>query len=206
MKIISSLAIMLFCSSLLYSQEELSANEREGLKVGDTVLNFTTIDADSNSISLSDLLSKGPLVVVFYRGHWCPICNRHLQEFEKHLDTINAAGAEVIAISPEKPERLNKTKEKTAATFSLLYDEDYKISEQFKLTFTPGKGTRKMYDTVLGADLENAHSNGSERLPIPATFIINSNGVIVWRHFDPNYKKRSSIDEILENIPSNEQN
>jgi peroxiredoxin len=107
-------------------------------------------------------------------------------------------GAQVVAVSPEKPELLAKTTEKTGADFTLLYDEDYRISDAFDVTFTPGGMDRTMYNTFLGANLKQAHSDDSQRLPIPATFVIGKDGKIAWRHFDPDYKKRSTVSEILD--------
>jgi peroxiredoxin len=81
-------------------------------------------------------------------------------------------------------------------------DEDYKISDQFGLTFRPDSMTRVIYNTVLGGDLKEAHSDDSQRLPIPATYIIAKDGKIVWRHFDPDYKKRAKVEDIVNNIPT----
>ncbi|NCQ10814.1 MAG: redoxin domain-containing protein, partial [Bacteroidetes bacterium] len=95
-----------------------------------------------------------------------------------------------------------RTAEKTHASFSLLYDEGYKISDLFDVTFKPDTMTTIMYNTLLGANLKKANTDDSQRLPIPATFIIGTDGKIVWRHFDPNYKNRSTTKQIIENIPS----
>lgn len=83
----------------------------------------------------------------------------------------------------------------------MLFDEGYKISNLFDVTFLPNKATRISYNTALGAKLKEAHSDDSERLPIPATFIIDTDGKIVWRHFDPDYKERASVKDIVDNIP-----
>jgi len=180
------------------------AKEREGLNVGEKVENFSAQNMHGDTISLDALLEKGPLVIVFYRGHWCPICNKHLKKLESNLEKVYEKGAQLIAISPEKSEFLRKTADKTNASFTLLYDEDYKISDQFQLTFQPDSMTRVMYNTVLGGDLKTAHSDESQQLPIPATYILNKEGVVVWRHFDPDYKKRSKIENIIANIPTYE--
>ena len=178
-----------------------SAKEAKGLQVGDKVQDFTALDLHDNLFRLSDALQKGPVVLIFYRGQWCPYCNKHLSNLEDSLKLIYDKGATVIAVSPEKSEFLRQTAEKTRAEFALLYDEGYRISDQFDVTFRPDSMTRGIYNTMLGADLKNAHSDDSQQLPIPATFIIGKDSKIVWRQFDPDYKKRSTVSDIVKNIP-----
>lgn len=175
--------------------------EAKGLAVGDYVNNFTALDLNDSLFELNGALKKGPIVVIFYRGQWCPICNRHLSNLQDSLQMIYDKGAQVIAISPEKSEFLKRTAEKTHASFKLLFDDGYKISQQFDVLFLPDKLKRAAYNTLLGANLKESQSDDSEQLPIPATFIIDTNSKIVWRHFDPDYKKRSTVEDILKNIP-----
>ena len=175
--------------------------EPQGLAVGDTVQNFQAIDADSTLYVFNEMIKKEAIVLIFIRGQWCPVCNRHMSQLQDSLQTVYKKGANVVVISPEKPEYINKTIEKTGAQFTILYDENQKISDAFDVTFEPSGKTKVIYNTVLGAKLKEAHTDDAERLPIPATFIIDTNKVIVWRHFDPNYKNRSTIKEIIENIP-----
>jgi peroxiredoxin len=174
--------------------------EPKGLNIGGSTPLFTALTQDSSNYSLADSLKKGPVVLIFYRGQWCPVCNRHLSNLQDSLKLIYDKGATVIAVSPEKPLLLNKTAEKTGAQFTLLYDKDYKICDAFDVTFQPEKKTRFIYNNALGADLKNAHSDDSERLPVPATFVINKEGIIVWRQFDINYKNRSNVDDILKHL------
>lgn len=184
-----------------FSQESRSVEEAKGLAVGAKAPNFVALDADSSSFNLFKTLKDGPVVIIFYRGFWCPVCNKHLAQIQDSLSLITAKGTTVVAISPEKPEYLDKMIEKTGASFRLLYDEGYKISDAYDVTFTPQKAELVIYNTVLGAKLKETHSDDSQRLPIPATYIINKNGVIVWRQFNPDYKERSRVKSILENLP-----
>lgn len=179
------------------AQNHRSAEEAQGLKAGNDVPHFQAKTVHGETFVLEQALQQGPLVIIFYRGHWCPVCNKHLGVLQDSLQLIHEKGARVIAVSPEKPELLNKTVEKTGAAFTLLYDEHYRIADAFDVTFRPDSMQRIMYNTMLGAKLKNAHSDDSQRLPIPATFIISKEGKIVWRQFDPDYKKRSSVKEIL---------
>ena len=192
------LVISILATHLSMAQPYRSASQAQGLSTGVKAPDFQAIDSKGNIFKLEEALKEGPVVIVFYRGHWCPVCNRHLNQLQDSLEVIQQAGARVVAISPEKPYNLEKTAEKTDSRFSLLYDEGYRISDAFDITFRPGSLDRIMYNTFLRANLKNAHSDDSQQLPIPATFVIGQDGKIVWRHFDPDYKKRASVQEIME--------
>jgi peroxiredoxin len=196
--LILSLTLPALISINAMAQEEhKTLKEAHGLQVGALVNNFHAIDLQDSTFVLSEALKNGPVIIIFYRGYWCPVCNKHLSNLQDSLQLIYDKGASVVAVSPEKSEFLKHTAEKTHASFSLLYDEDYKISNAFDVTFKPDSATRLLYNTMLGADLKNAHSDESQRLPIPATFIIGQDSKVVWRHFDPDYKKRASVNDIV---------
>lgn len=183
------------------AQDTKSAQQTKGIQIGSKAPLFTATNLNDEKIALQDLLQKGPVVIIFYRGQWCPICNRHLQSLQDSLQLIYNKGAQVIAISPEKSEFLKKTAEKTNAKFELLYDEGYKIAKAYDVLFKPEFMSRTIYNTFLGANLKNAHSDDSQQLPVPATYIVGQDGKVIWRHFDPDYKKRSSVKDIVANLP-----
>jgi peroxiredoxin len=191
-------------SNEISAQDYKSLEEAEGITVGMNAPLFSAIDADSNLFSLEKAIEKGPVVLIFYRGFWCPVCNQHLGSIQDSLRLIEEKGARVIAVSPEKPEYLDKMAEKTGAQFTLLYDEGYRIADAYDVTFKPGAATLFTYNTFLGANLKETHSDDSQRLPIPATYIVGMDGKIAWWQFDPDYKKRSTVKEILENLPVSE--
>jgi len=200
-KILIILFLAFLNSNIMAQTNYKTVKEAKGLQIGDSVKNFTAKDLHDSTFVLSDALKKGPVIVIFYRGQWCPVCNKHLSTLQDSLQLIYDKGASVIAISPEKSEFLKRTAEKTHASFSLLYDEGYKIADLFDVTFKPDSLTTVMYNTLLSANLKKANTDDSQRLPIPATFIIGTDGKIVWRHFDPDYKKRSTVADIVKNIP-----
>lgn len=117
------------------------------------------------------------------------------------LKMITDLGASVVAVSPQKPKYLEKMANKTDATFRLLYDEGYTIADAYDVSFTPDKKQLFTYSILLHGKLKEAQSDDSQRLPIPATYIISQEGVIVWRQFDPNYKNRSTVKDILDHLP-----
>lgn len=193
--VLSILSIGFSCKA----QDKLkTVNDAKGLEVGHVVENFTAIDVNNNLFSLEKTLENGPVVLVFIRGQWCPVCNRHMNTIQDSLKYIQEKGAQVVVISPEKPEYIEKTIEKSKAEFTVLYDEGQKISDYFDVTFNPDGKTKLMYNTMLGAKLKESHTDDSERLPIPATFIIGLDKKIIWRQFDPDYKNRSTVKEIIE--------
>lgn len=179
------------------AQTDRSAKEAKGLAVGDRAPLFKALDADSNYFVLEQSLIKGPVVLIFYRGHWCPVCNQHLGILQDSLKYIEERGARVVAVSPEIPEFLNKMEGQTGASFNLLYDEGSKIADAYGVSFKPSSFKVFTYNVFAGAKMKEAHDNEVQILPIPATYIINSEGIIIWRQFDPDYKKRSSVKDII---------
>ncbi len=186
-KRIFQLLILLIIFQSTAAQTYKTADDAQGLLPGTKAPVFTAMDSDGNNYSLKKALESGPVVMIFYRGFWCPHCNRHLSSIQDSLELIYETGATVIAVSPEKPEYLNETKEITGSEFTLLYDESYRISDAYDVAFLSSKKNLMKY-----------HSDDSQRLPIPATYIINEDGLITWRHFDPNYKKRSTVKDIIQ--------
>jgi len=197
LKLIILNIITIMTITTIRSQTEKSVEDAHGLPVGQSAPMFSAIDADNNLFSLEDALNKGPVVLIFYRGFWCPVCNKHLGSIQDSLKMIEETGAKVIAVSPEKPEYLDKMSEKSGAEFTLLYDEEYKIANAYDVTFKPGTMKLFTYNTFLGAKLKDTHSDESQRLPIPATYIVGQQGKTIWRQFDPDYNKRSSVNDIL---------
>ena len=202
MKTTKNMIFVLSIFSLGFSckaQDSLkTVNDAKGLEVGHVVENFTATDVNDNPFSLEKELKNGPVVLIFIRGQWCPVCNKHMNTIQDSLKYIQEKGAKVVVISPEKPEFIEKTIEKSKAEFTVLYDEGQKISDYFDVTFNPDGKTKLMYNTVLGAKLKESHTDDSERLPIPATFVIGKDKKITWRQFDPNYKNRSTVKEIID--------
>lgn len=179
------------------SPHQRKAKEATGLAVGQQAPLFVATDQHDEPFELASALDKGPMVLIFYRGQWCPFCNKHLKLLQNNLEKIYARGAQVVAVSPETSPFLRKMVQKTGAQFSLLHDQNYQIADAYGVTFRPGASHRFMYNTVLSANMKKAHDNDAELLPVPATYIIDAQGQIAWRHFHPDYKKRSGIRRIL---------
>jgi len=170
-------------------------NEAKGLLIGDKVENFTVTSSENQRITLNEMLADGPVVLVFYRGEWCPICNRHLQQLQDSLQFIKEKGANMYAISPDDVVTLVQNKEKDELKFTLLSDPDFSIADQFDVNFVPSEMDVKKYNQFL-----NAQIGPSDELPIPAVFIINEELEITWRFFNPDYRKRASVKDILDHL------
>ena len=188
--------VLLLTTGFLYGQ----GDPPNGLKKGDLAPTFNGINQYGDSISLAELVNKGKVILFFYRGHWCPYCNKHLSQLQDSLQLILDKGASVIAITPENSEYIEKTTSKTGATFNILYDQGHQIMDAYKVSFQEKKSKAKSYKIFLGGDLEKAHGDSDYILPVPATYIIGSDGKISYVHFDTDYKKRATVTEIINQL------
>lgn len=196
-KQIITLLILVFVLGT-YAQK---ANEVKGLSIGTMAPLFNSPDEQEQQFSLEKALENGPVVLFFYRGVWCPFCNRHLSKIQEDLPKLIEKGVTVVAITPEKPEYIEEMTEKTHATFKIVYDKDYSIANAYGVNFKPDQNKIDLYNKRLDANFSDSHETEDPNLPIPATYIITKDGKIWWRHFDPNYKKRAGVAEILKNLP-----
>ena len=172
----------------------------EGLFINSKAPNFKAKDQNGKEVELKDLLKKGKVVLVFYRGQWCPYCNMYLKKLEDSLQMIKDKGATLVAITPELPENISKTIEKTKANYSILYDEDLKIMKAYDVEFEVPENVLTRYrNSGIKINENNGRKNGNF-LPIPATYIIDKEANITYRFFQPDYKRRPSVKEILNNL------
>ena len=194
MKHLKTLLFILLSLGGLMAQ---NIEEVRGLKPGAAAPLGILENATGQKIDLQEALKQGPIVLVFYRGEWCPYCNRHFAALHSIADSLAELNVQVFAISPEKPALLTEMVRKTESDFTFLSDSGYQTILAFDLAFLPSKATRLKYRKVLGVDLSEAHQDKRELLPVPATYLIDQGGIIRWRHFDPNYRERSEPLEVL---------
>ncbi|MGE3108005.1 MAG: peroxiredoxin-like family protein [Phycisphaerales bacterium] len=168
-----------------------------GLHVGDKApADASLLDIDGNTVLLKDLWKDGPVVITFYRGGWCPFCTRALSAWQKKLNSLKSAGAAFVAITPETPEQVQKTKDKTHFDARVLVDHNSEAGKGFKLHFELDPDTKRQYKG-FGVDLEKQNKNGKWELDAPATFLIDSDGVIRYVFADWDYKKRADPDKVI---------
>ena len=169
-----------------------NAKNVKGLKAGEKAPDFTLPNAAGKDISLAASLKNGPVILKFYRGEWCPICNLDLRSLQTIMTEIKSLGASLIAVSPQNPDNALTMKEKNMLGFEVLSDADQKVIKLYNLQFDPGEDYHKRRDlTVLNGDK-------SRFLPVPATFIINKNFKIEAAHVEPNYTIRMEPRTILD--------
>lgn len=190
--------IILFLSLIVAVSLQVKA--QKGLKEGDKAPIFTGIDQNGKTVSLkSALKTHRSVVLFFYRGQWCPYCNKHIKELQDSLNLLSAKDAYVIGVTPETKENIVKTIKKTKAGFSIVQDKDDEIMKAYGVNFMMDDATFTKYKGY-GIDLEANNGNNRHTLPVPATYIIDRSGKIRYVHFDPNYQKRASVQLLLSKL------
>jgi len=171
----------------------------EGLHVGAVAPNFKAVDHTGKTFSLKKELKKGEVVIVFYRGQWCPYCNKELSHLNDSLSLITAKGATIVAISPETAENVAKTVSKSKASFPVISDKDLSILKAYKVNYAVQGKLLERY-TTYKLDFTVANGSNGAVLPVPATYVIGKDGIIKYVFFNPDYKVRSSVQDILNHL------
>jgi peroxiredoxin len=187
----------LIIAGILFSTQILA---QTGLKEGAKAPGFVTMDNSGHKIDLHNILKSHKAVVLFfYRGQWCPYCNRYIQSMQDSLQLLVDKGAYVIGVTPETAANIGKTIEKTHAAFSIVQDKNYQIMKDYQVNYTVDDAMLSKLNTY-GVDLEKNNGNKDHVLPVPATYVIDPSGKITFVHFDKDYTHRPSIKTLLEKI------
>ena len=185
----------------IFSLTAICQEKPEGLFINSKAPDFKGKDQNETELNLKDLRKQGPVVLVFYRGYWCPYCNKYLKTLEDSLELIKEKGAQLVAITLEQDSGVAKTIEKTKANYSIITDGDGKIMRAYNVLY---KVDDKIVSRYKMASIDLAANNGQKPdavyLPVPAVYVIGKDGEIKYRFFEPDYKKRASVKEILENL------
>ncbi len=190
---------LLVCAFAFF--HSFSQSKPQGLPLNASAPNFNTKDHNGKDISLTSLRKQGPVVVLFYRGNWCPYCNKQLKELQDSLQYITTKGASVVAITPEAVEGVEKTVQKTGASFPIIYDKGVEISKAYHVSYEVDSATVNNYKTKWGVDFLKINQQKEKAyLPVPAVYIIDKNGIITYRFFETDVTKRPSVQELLKNL------
>jgi len=163
-------------------------------QVGDQAPNFTLNNAVGEPVSLTDYLKKGPVVLTWYRGGWCPYCNLTLQQLQKELPNFKAKGAQLLALTPELPDASVSTSEKNDLQFEVLSDIGNQVAKNYGIVFELTEAVAKIYNASFGLNEHNGDT--SNALPLAATYIINEEGKIDYAYLNTDYRNRAEPSEI----------
>lgn len=166
------------------------------LAVGQRAPSAMLRNVDGSSFDLAKAYRNGPVMLIFYRGGWCPYCNTHLAELVKVDQPLADMGVTLLAVSPDQPSKLRETEEKNGLNYALLSDSDVTLARAFGLAFRVDDATIERYHGY-GIDLDAASGHPHHILPVPAVYLIDKQGVIRFAHSNPDYKHRLSAEEVL---------
>jgi peroxiredoxin len=170
--------------------------EARALQVGATAPELTLPDAMGQAVALSSIWQRGPLVLLFYRGGWCPYCNLELRAWQQHLPALTQMGAQLVAVSPQSPDNSLSTAQKNELAFPVLSDSALQAATAFGVAFEMPPELIALYSSV-GNDLPVLNGNGRWVLPLPATYVIDREGRIVYAHIEADYRERAEPRDVL---------
>lgn len=160
-----------------------------GLKVGDKAPDFSLPNVAGHPVRLSDELENGPVILVFYRGAWCPFCNLQLHALQKAEAEFAKYHAQVIAVTPQSPDKSAEQVKKTDYPFEILSDTSSKVLKDYRLFYSVDAQVLTVFKKH-GLNLEEFNGKGRNVLPVPATLVIDSQGIVRAVHADVDYKQR----------------
>jgi peroxiredoxin len=166
-----------------------SGQVQRAKRAGDIAPDFTLNDADGKAVSARELLDKGPLVISFYRGIWCPYCNADLQALEAAMPGIRARGASLVAISPQTAANSRRSQRENKLTFPILSDAKSEVAAAFGIRFALPDYLIEVYKSFKN-DLPVINADPAWVLPMPARFVIGTDGVIAYAEVNPDYTRR----------------
>ena len=173
-----------------------SGQAQRALKAGDRMPEFTLRDPDGQPVSSRELLARGPLVISFYRGVWCPYCNLELQALQSELAEIAARGASLVAISPQTAANSRKSQRDNKLGFPILSDSKSDVANAFGIRFALPDHLVEVYKSFKN-DLPAFNDDPSWVLPMPARYVIGSDGIIAYAEVNPDYTQRPDPTELL---------
>ena len=165
------------------------------LKVGSEIPEATVKKINGEQVSIKTIAEAGPTVIVFFRGGWCPYCQRHLSALQEVEEDMKSLGYTLVALTPDKPENLHKSIDKNDLTYELFSDHSMAASDAFGLSFTMDEKTKKRYDTY-GLDMQEWSGESHYKLPVPAVYIVKK-GVVTFQYVNPTYKTRLDAQTLL---------
>lgn len=204
--------ILLFCGLIAFTAEALSPEERKklfdesiqtlkgtGIEKNAPQLGGTFPDSEIAGKKVTEYVKEGPLLVVVYRGGWCPYCVKQLKDLQANINRLKDFKVTVIGISPEKETEVRKTKKKNDLSFTLVSDEDGKLLRELGLMFKVDDKVAQEYKN-LGINLAESQGNSRQELPVPATYLVGKNRKVIYGYIDADYRKRPGTEELFSTL------
>lgn len=171
--------------------------EKKAVKTGEQLPEFALNNQNMELVSSAEELTKGPLVITFYRGFWCPYCNLDLSNLNTYAPRIAELGSRLLVISPEQPVYSKKIMAMHKLGFDILWDQGNKVAEAFRLKFFLPKDLKELYRDKFNINLKLYHGDDEWALPVPARFIVNQKGKVIYAENSADYTKRPDPEELL---------
>jgi peroxiredoxin len=168
-----------------------------GLAVGERAPDFTLPNAFGEPVRLYAALEQGPVVLTFYRGAWCPYCNLELRALKRSLGHFERHGAQLVAVTPQQPDRSRAQVEQDGYPFQILSDLDSRVMRDYRLFFEVPQALRTVYRDRLGLDIAAYNGPGRWVLPVPGTFVIDRDGIVRAAFADVDYTRRMQPADIV---------
>ncbi len=192
--------ILIMTLTIMFTLNLSAQIDNEHLEVGEKAPEIIGVDQNGLKINSTETLKYNKILLVFYRGNWCPHCKKHLGSLQEHLNEFIEKGVYVMVVTPETVERTKETAEMWHSNFSIIHDANNKIMKDYKVAFVVNKENVPSYYGFVSKRVAEYNVKNNNVLPVPATYMIDQNGNISYVHYDPDYKNRSDFSEILKSL------
>ena len=190
----------LLVALVFFSLSGLVAQENQALEVGQDAPRIQGVDQNGAAVDSDEILKEEKILLVFYRGNWCPYCQKHLASLEKNLVALKEKGIRVLVVSPERAEKTAETSDKLGAHYSIIHDEQNKIMKDYQVLYEVNQDNVPRYYAKVDELVTEYNGADNKVLPIPATYLIGKDGKVAFVHFDPDYSKRSNVEDLIESL------
>lgn len=206
-KLLLVLALNTICSSTGFGSDMPKPSEKPyGLRVGEIAPRFAVQDIHGEKFGVEQKLAKGPVVLVFYRGGWCPYCNTQLRSIEsKLMPGVKNAKGSLVAISVDKPDEELKTKQKNSLSFQIVSDPKAELLGKYNVRYKVPEELVATYKTKHGINLEASSGEKHHIIAVPAVYVVSQDGKIAYSFVDEDYKKRAPEEAVLAALTSKNQ-
>lgn len=186
-----------FSFFLLFTTSLFSQINNEHLNIGEKAPAIFAKDQNEKIIESKEILKDKKILLVFYRGNWCPYCRKHLASLQENLNELHKKNVFVMVVTPEKPVKNLETQDKLKTHFSIIHDADNKIMTDYKVAYKVDKSTVTSFYNRVQKNISNYNESHNDVLPVPATYLIDQNGTIIYVQYNTNHKIRSNIKEVI---------